>query len=137
MLVLGLGSSLPPLSFFWCPAAEESPCESRVCQNGGRCEAVNGTAACLCQPGYTGADCQTGGWQEQAPGGDGDSSRLGRLPSHPASSPAVVLGGEGLVLLAALIFIFFFSGCRLPPPKHHPGWEAAGEPAAWQCPRLA
>ncbi|KAM9615892.1 sushi, nidogen and EGF-like domain-containing protein 1 isoform 5-T5 [Morphnus guianensis] len=87
---------------------EESPCESRVCQNGGRCQAVNGTAACLCQPGYTGADCQTGGWQEQALGGDGDSSRLGRLPSHPASSPAVVLGGEGLALPAALIFFFFF-----------------------------
>ncbi|NWX81336.1 SNED1 protein, partial [Alca torda] len=38
---------------------EKSPCESRVCQNGGRCQALNRTATCLCQPGYTGADCQT------------------------------------------------------------------------------
>ncbi|KAF2981748.1 hypothetical protein EK904_014766, partial [Melospiza melodia maxima] len=39
--------------------SKESPCENRVCQNGGSCQVVNRTAECLCQSGYTGEDCQT------------------------------------------------------------------------------
>lgn len=47
---------------------------------------VNGTAACLCQLGYTGLDCQTGVWQEQVHGGDGNSGLTSCFPTlllHP------------------------------------------------------
>ena len=63
---------------------------------------MNGMAACLCQPGYMGTDCQTGGWQERAPGRDSDAAHLGKLPSHPASPLAIVLGGERSALLVVL-----------------------------------
>ena len=39
---------------------EESPCETKECQNGGECQARNQTAVCLCQPGYTGEVCEIG-----------------------------------------------------------------------------
>uniref|UniRef100_A0A8C3K7B9 Sushi, nidogen and EGF like domains 1 n=1 Tax=Calidris pygmaea TaxID=425635 RepID=A0A8C3K7B9_9CHAR len=78
----------------------ESPCENRVCQNGGRCQAVNRTATCLCQPGYIGANCQTGKWQEQVPGGDGDTSHLEFIqgswteqPIHPAEGGCAWVSG--------------------------------------------
>lgn len=124
-------ADLPPL-FFWCPAAEESPCESRVCQNGGSCQAANGMATCLCQPGYTGADCQRGRWQEQAPGGrDCDTSRFGKLHFPPALPPAVVSGGERSVLLVALNDFFL-------PAVTFPLLSIVQDGRQWvkqQCPR--
>lgn len=68
---------LHPPSSLCCPTTEELPCETKVCQNGGTCQEANGTAACMCQPGYAGGDCETGGrWrQDRRPrGGDEDVS---------------------------------------------------------------
>lgn len=62
-----------------------------MCQNGGTCQEANGTAACVCQPGYAGGDCETGGhwWQDRRPrGGDRDGDVSNPPPS--LSCPAEV-----------------------------------------------
>lgn len=80
VLVLCVAS---PRSSLCCPTTEELPCETKVCQNGGTCQEANGTAACVCQPGYAGGDCETGGHWRQA------SAWRGRrcLPLRQAACP--------------------------------------------------
>ena len=45
--------------FFW-PIPEKNACDFSPCDNGGRCEVVNGTFFCHCPLGYTGDKCETG-----------------------------------------------------------------------------
>uniref|UniRef100_A0A8C6S0V9 Sushi, nidogen and EGF-like domains 1 n=1 Tax=Nannospalax galili TaxID=1026970 RepID=A0A8C6S0V9_NANGA len=47
----------------------QSPCDNKVCQNGGQCQEESSSAACVCQAGYTGATCETGKWPTLKVGG--------------------------------------------------------------------
>lgn len=66
-----------------------SPCDAKACENGGRCQAEQGLAVCLCQAGYTGEACETG--EGPAPGGGKvpGSQRLAQAKLPPPLPPDV------------------------------------------------
>lgn len=87
-----------------------SPCDTKECVNGGRCQVVSGSAVCECPVGYTGHACETGEWPALREGGEG--ARRGNGTERGGAGP----GRAGLLLAKCGAVVKGWLEAQLLPP---------------------